>query len=95
VPALGRPLHGDLEFDVEIIYGARRLFVARHLNMPLQVELREMSDREALVAMDIENRLRTDISPYERGTAADVYRLNPELTRVEDAPRGNYFRLEP
>jgi ParB-like chromosome segregation protein Spo0J len=30
------------------------------------VELREMSDREALIAMDIENRQRTDISPYER-----------------------------
>ena len=27
-------------------------------------------------------------------SAADVYRLNPELTRVEDTPRGNYFRLD-
>jgi ParB family chromosome partitioning protein len=26
-----------------------------------------MSDRQAIVAMDIENRQRTDISPYERG----------------------------
>jgi ParB family chromosome partitioning protein len=31
------------------------------------VELREMTDRAALVAMDIENRHRQDISPYERG----------------------------
>jgi ParB family transcriptional regulator, chromosome partitioning protein len=67
VPALGRPLKGDPDYDVELIYGARRLFVARHLNKPLLVELREMSDLEAIVAMDIENRLRTDISPYERG----------------------------
>jgi ParB family transcriptional regulator, chromosome partitioning protein len=66
VPALGRTLRGDPDHDVELVYGARRLFVARHLNMPLLVELREMSDRDALVAMDIENRQRTDISPYER-----------------------------
>ncbi|HEY6924153.1 MAG TPA: ParB/RepB/Spo0J family partition protein [Steroidobacteraceae bacterium] len=67
LPVLGRPLRGDPDFDVELIYGTRRLFVARHVNKPLLVELREISDREGLVAMDIENRQRVDISPYERG----------------------------
>jgi len=67
VPVLGRPLTGDPEFDVELIYGARRLYVARHLDMPLLVELRELSDRDAVIAMDIENRQRVDVSPYERG----------------------------
>lgn len=67
IPVLGRPLHGDPHHEVELIYGARRLFVARHINMQLLVELREMSDRDAIVAMDIENRQRTDISVYERG----------------------------
>lgn len=67
IPVLGRPLHGDPRHEVELIYGARRLFVARHINVPLLVELREMSDRDAIVAMDIENRQRTDISAYERG----------------------------
>jgi ParB family transcriptional regulator, chromosome partitioning protein len=67
VPALGRKLKGDPMHDVELIYGARRLFVARHLNLPLRVELREITDRESIVAMDIENRQRQDISPYERG----------------------------
>jgi ParB family chromosome partitioning protein len=52
-----------------LIYGARRLFVARHLNRPLLVEVRHLSDNEAIVAMDLENRQRTDISPYERGIA--------------------------
>jgi ParB family chromosome partitioning protein len=66
VPALGRVVHGDPDHDVELICGARRLFVARHLQVPLRVELREMSDGEALIAMDVENRQRTDISPYER-----------------------------
>ncbi len=67
IPVLGRPLSCDPTHKYELIYGARRLFVARHLNVPLLVELREMTDREAIVAMDIENRQRTDISAYERG----------------------------
>lgn len=69
VPALGRKIAGDPDFDVELIYGARRLFVARQLNTPLIVELRRLTDKEAIVAMDIENRHRTDISPYERGVS--------------------------
>jgi ParB family chromosome partitioning protein len=67
IPVLGRPLLNDREFDVELIYGARRLFVARHLNVPLRVRLSDISDRDALIAMEIENRQRRDISPYERG----------------------------
>jgi len=66
VAALGRTLQGDAGHDVELITGARRLFVARHLNKPLAVELRTLTDKEALIAMDTENRLRKDISPYER-----------------------------
>jgi ParB family transcriptional regulator, chromosome partitioning protein len=67
VPVLARSLHNDPNHDMELIFGARRLFVARHLNMLLRVQLRKLSDREALVAMDAENRHRKDISPYERG----------------------------
>jgi ParB family chromosome partitioning protein len=67
VPALGRSLRDDPDCDVELIYGARRLFVAQHLNVPLQIEVRDVTDRQGLIAMDIENRHRRDISPYERG----------------------------
>jgi ParB family transcriptional regulator, chromosome partitioning protein len=67
VPALGRRVGDDPNCDVELIYGARRLFVARHLNRKLLVELRNISDVDAIVAMDTENRHRKDISPYERG----------------------------
>lgn len=71
VPVLGRRLRGDPDYDIELIYGARRLFVARHLNVPLLVELRDISDREGLIAMDVENRLRQDLSAYERGKSYD------------------------
>ena len=69
VPVLGRSLRQDSEHEIELIYGARRLFVARHVNKPLVVQLREISDREAIIAMDLENRQRRDISPYERGAS--------------------------
>lgn len=67
MPVLGRPLHADPQHEIEIIYGARRWFAARLLKQPLQVELRELDDRQAIIAMDAENRLRLDLSPYERG----------------------------
>jgi ParB family chromosome partitioning protein len=67
IPALGRPLHCNPDYEIELICGARRLFVARHLNVPLLVEIRDMTDRASVIAMDIENRQRQDISPYERG----------------------------
>jgi ParB/RepB/Spo0J family partition protein len=69
VPVLGRPLHGIPDCDIELVYGARRLFVARETRRRLLVDIRKMSDREAIIAMDIENRQRADISPYERATA--------------------------
>jgi ParB family chromosome partitioning protein len=71
IPVLGRRLRNAHDHDVELIYGARRLFVARHLNVPLLVELRDISDRDAIVAMDIENRQRADLSAYERALAYD------------------------
>ena len=69
VPVLGRRLREDSTHKFELIYGARRLFVARHVNKSLLMELRDISDKEALIAMDIENRQRKDISPYERGVS--------------------------
>ena len=67
VPVLGRRLTNNPDCDVELIYGARRLFVARYLKRELLVDLRDIDDIDAIVAMDIENRHRMDISPYERG----------------------------
>ncbi len=67
LPAVGRAVTDHPDCEIELICGARRLFVARYLKQPLLVEVRELSDREAIVLMDIENRHRTDVCPYERG----------------------------
>lgn len=66
-PALGRAVRRADAYEVELLYGARRLFAARHLGVDLLVDVRDIDDRAALIEMDIENRLREDISPYERG----------------------------
>src|SRR5947207_1672545 len=44
VPTLGRALQPNSEYDYELIYGARRLFIARHLNRQMLVDVRAMTD---------------------------------------------------
>jgi len=87
VPALGRAVRGNPGYDVEIICGARRLFVARHIKRDLAVELRDVSDREALILMDTENRQRTDISPYERGMSYGRWLSSGHFQSQEDIAR--------
>jgi ParB family chromosome partitioning protein len=84
VPVLGRRIDGDPDHEIELVYGARRLFAARYLNIPLLVELRELTDREGLVAMDIENRQRQDISPYERGLSYKRWLHNHHFESQEE-----------
>lgn len=67
VPALGRRLYNDPDCDIEIVYGARRHLATRLLGRDLIVEIREMTDDEALCAMEKENQQRMAPSPYERG----------------------------
>jgi ParB family chromosome partitioning protein len=66
MPALARKLVGDPNWDFEVIYGMRRRFACEYLNVPLRIVVREISDTLAAVEMDIENRLREDISAMER-----------------------------
>lgn len=68
-PVLGRRIEGSEHSPVEIIYGARRLYAARELGIRLLVDIRRLDDRAAVIEMEVENRNRTDISPYERGMA--------------------------
>jgi ParB family transcriptional regulator, chromosome partitioning protein len=66
-PVLGRRLAGPRGSSIELIYGSRRLFAAAELGVKLLVDVRELNDRAGIVEMEIENRLRADVSPYERG----------------------------
>lgn len=87
VPAVGRPLKGNPDYDIEIVCGARRLFIARHLGIPLRVEIRDLTDRQAAGAVEAENSLRKETSPYERGMwlarlmRQGLYRTQDEMAR--------------
>ncbi len=93
IPAIGRRIVGDADHDMEIICGLRRLFVARHLNVPLAVDVREMSDREGFIAMDIENRQRKEVSPYERGHSYARWLRSGNFQSQEDLARA--LRMSP
>ncbi|HEY1890658.1 MAG TPA: ParB/RepB/Spo0J family partition protein [Steroidobacteraceae bacterium] len=87
IPAIGRPIENDPDFDIEVICGTRRLFVAQRLKIPLRVELRELTDRQAAVAAETANSLRKQTSPYERGVWLDnlikqnLFRSPDEMAR--------------
>jgi ParB family transcriptional regulator, chromosome partitioning protein len=99
IPVLGRPLHGHPQYDVELIYGARRLFAARLVQQPLIVELREMSDQAAIIALDLENRHRQDLSPYEWGLSyarwlrAGHFDCQDEMARALQVSAAHVSRL--
>lgn len=97
-PALGRPLHNDPDHDIELISGARRLFIARLLQVPLLVELRELTDREAILEMHVD-RLRKDLSPYELGLSylawirGNYFETQEEMSRVLQVSNSKVSRL--
>src|ERR1700730_459923 len=99
IPVLGRKVLGNSDYDVELVYGARRLFVARQLNVSLQVDLQDISDTEAILALDIENRQRKDVSPYERGLSyarwiqCGYFKSQEELARALGISASQVSRL--
>ena len=98
-PVLGRKIIEDNGYSVELIFGARRLFVAQNLRIDLLVEIRDVDDRSALIEMDIENRVRTDISPYERGMSygrwlrAGFFNSQVEIVRAVGVSEAQVSRL--
>jgi len=85
-PALGRRVTRGDGYEIELIYGARRLFAAQQLRIQLLVEVRDIDDQAAMIEMDVENRIRTDISAYERGlTYARSLRRSLFSTQAEMA----------
>lgn len=92
-----RPSTDGTEF--ELIYGARRLFAAQQLGIDLLVEVRDVDDRGAVIEMDIENRPREDITPYERGVnygrwlRAGYFRTQMELAKELGVSEARVSRL--
>lgn len=98
-PALGRRVAGTPGKTVELIYGGRRLFAAAQLGVKLLVDVRDLDDREAIVEMEVENRLRADISPYERGLSyrrwlnAHLFASQSELAKELGVSEAQVSRL--
>lgn len=65
IPVVVRPKKEGVGY--ELICGARRRFACAFLNKPVKAVIVDLSDQEALIVMDVENREREDISSYERG----------------------------
>lgn len=82
--AIVRPVVDDSNYRYEIIEGARRRWTAEFLGMPLEVEVRHISDAEAAAMMESENADRQDISPFERAQSYDrLLKMNVFETREE------------
>lgn len=98
-PVLGRRLARTAGAKIELIYGGRRLFAAAQLGVKLLVDVQELGDRDAVVEMDVENRLRADISPYERGMSyrrwlnARLFASQAELAKELGVSEAHVSRL--
>lgn len=98
-PVLARPASPKDGVKYELIYGARRLFAARHLRVPLLAYVRPISNPAAFIEMDVENRLRSDISPYERAMSfkawlgARYFRSQEEIAKTLGMSPAHVSRL--
>lgn len=65
-PILVRPIHGEADFDFEIVAGNTRHAITMELNLELiPARIRSMTDMEARVASLQENTQRADLTPLE------------------------------
>lgn len=83
-PVLGRPVTDDPGYDVEIICGARRHAAALSLGRDLLVEVRELNDAQAYVAMYEENAQRKDDCPYVQGQILRRAQLSGACSSQDD-----------
>jgi len=65
VPVLVRP-HPDGEGRFEIVYGRRRVAALRELGLPVKAMIRDLDDRQAVLAQGQENSARRDLSFIEK-----------------------------
>lgn len=69
VPVLVRP-HPMTEGRYQIVYGRRRLMALRELGQPVKALIRDLDDREAVLAQGQENSARRDLTFIEKANFA-------------------------
>lgn len=69
VPVLVRPNPEDPE-RFRIVYGRRRVLALRDLGLPIKAMIRDLDDREAIMAQGQENSARRDLSFIEKANFA-------------------------
>lgn len=69
VPVLVRP-HPDREGRFQIVYGRRRVLALRDLKLPVKAMIRDLDDRELVVAQGQENSARRDLTFIEKANFA-------------------------
>ena len=66
IAGIVRRVTDDSGYEYEVIAGARRHWTCAHLGWKYLAEIRDLTDEEAFILSDVENRARTDISDFER-----------------------------
>lgn len=85
VPVLLRH-NPNREGRYEIVYGRRRVAALKALNQPVKAMLRDLNDRELIVAQGQENSARKDLSFIEKANfAAQMVKMGFERKVVCDA----------
>ncbi|WP_104019689.1 plasmid partitioning protein RepB [Roseovarius nitratireducens] len=69
VPVLLRP-HPDRKDRYQVVYGRRRVLALRDLGQPVKALVRELDDRELILAQGQENAARRDLSFIEKANFA-------------------------
>ncbi|WP_323039450.1 plasmid partitioning protein RepB [Gemmobacter sp.] len=65
VPVLVRP-HPEIDGRFQIVYGRRRVLAMRDLGQPVKALIRDLDDRELVLAQGQENTARRDLSFIEK-----------------------------
>lgn len=90
-PIRVRPLSEPVDgFEFEIIYGHRRHQACLELGIPVRAQIEDATESMLFVAMELENRSRKDLSPWEQGmfyAKALDKGLYPSARKLADAIR--------
>ncbi|MDM0029094.1 ParB/RepB/Spo0J family partition protein [Variovorax saccharolyticus] len=91
-PIRVRPIQPAEGYGFEIIYGHRRHQACLELGIPVRAQIEDATEHMLFVAMELENRSRKDLSPWEQGMfyAKALDRgLYPSSRKLAEAIRRN------